>query len=102
MRLLAKIRPDTWPTNATWQALDVAADLAGVAAQYRAAQQAVRDAKAQVRASKDQVRAARQELNESVVASARAGMRIGELVHETGLSREWIRQLLRAAGIEPD
>lgn len=80
----------------------MAADLAGVAGLYWEAQQALNDAKAQVHVERQRVRAARRELAESIVAEARAGKRMRALVDETGLSREWIRQLLRAAGIEPD
>lgn len=77
-------------------------DLETAAAEYRAAHQAVRDAKAQVRAAQDRVKTAREALQQSVVAEARAGTRMRDLVAETDLSREWIRQLLRAAGVEPD
>lgn len=80
----------------------VAKDLATATAEYRAAQQAVDDAKTQVRESQDRLRKARQELAESVVAEAKRGARMRDLVAETGLSREWIRTLLRAGGVEPD
>jgi hypothetical protein len=80
----------------------VAADLEGAAARYWAAQQALNDAKAQVHAERQRLRAAREELHDWIVGSYRAGMRMRELVAETGLSRERIRQLLRAAGVEPD
>lgn len=80
----------------------MAADLASAAAQYWAAQQALEDAKAQVHVERQRLRTARQELNELIIADALAGKRMRDLTDETGLSREWIRQLLRAAGIEPD
>lgn len=78
------------------------ADLASIAAQYWAAQQAVTDAKAQVRVNQQRFKVARGELNDAIVAAARGGTRVRDLVAVTGLSREWIRQLLRAAGVEPD
>lgn len=101
-RYLAKLCANGWPRSATWQALDVAADLEDAAARYWAAQQALNDAKAQVHVERQRLRAAREELADWIIASARAGMRMNELVAETGLSRERIRQRLRAAGVEPD
>lgn len=59
-------------------------------------------AKAQVRTSQDTLRQARRELAETIVAEARTGTRMRDLVAATGLSREWIRTLLRQAGVEPD
>jgi hypothetical protein len=90
-----------WPRSATWQAARVE-DLASVAAQYWAAHQALNDAKAKVHVERQKVRAAREELADWIIRSARAGMRMRELVAETGLSRERIRQILREAGVEPD
>lgn len=80
----------------------MAEDLDAATAEYRAAQRAVEAAKAQVRASQQRLRAARTELADALVAEYRDGTRMRDLVAETGLSREWIRQLLRAAGVEPD
>ncbi|MGY3520808.1 hypothetical protein ACVMYR_31395 [Micromonospora sp. PTRAS2] len=80
----------------------MAKDLASVTAAYRAAQNAVDAAKAQVRTSQDALRQARRDLGEAIVAEARAGTRMRDLVATTGLSREWIRTLLRQAGVEPD
>lgn len=59
-------------------------------------------AKAQVHTSQDALRQARRELAEAIVAEARAGKRMRDLVATTNLSREWIRILLRQAGVEPD
>lgn len=78
----------------------MATDLDAATARYRAAQRAVDDAKAQVRTAQEQLKAARAVLQESIIAEYRAGTRIRDLVAETDLSREWIRQLLRAAGVE--
>lgn len=80
----------------------MAQDLADATAEYRAAHAALDAAKAQVRAEQARLRTARNELAESVVAAARRGTRMRDLVDTTGLSREWVRQLLRAAGVEPD
>ncbi|MEV5822520.1 hypothetical protein ABUL04_11840 [Micromonospora harpali] len=80
----------------------MAQDLASATAAYRSAQNAVDTAKAQVRTSQDALRQARRDLGEAIVAEARAGTRMRDLVATTGLSREWIRTLLRQAGVEPD
>jgi hypothetical protein len=100
--LLAKIRANAWPRSATWQALGVADDLADAAARYWTAQQRLAAAKEQVHAERRLRDSARQELADWIIGSYRAGMRMRDLVQVTGLSREWIRQLLRAAGVEPD
>lgn len=84
------------------QAQMVAKDLAAAVAEYRAAQKAVDDAKAAVGASQGRLRQARSELNESIVADAKRGARMRDLVAATGLSREWLRTMLRAAGVEPE
>jgi outer membrane protein TolC len=101
--LLAEIGAETWPRSATWHARDVAQDLETAAAAFRAAEEAVESAKAQVREAQAQLRAARKELHESIIADARGRTRtrMRDLVKITGLSREWIRQILRAGGIEP-
>jgi len=80
----------------------VLSDLEAAVAEYRAAHEAVDAAKAQVRASQAHLRAVRSTLQEEIVAAYRAGTRMRDLVEQTGLSREWIRQILRAAGVEPD
>lgn len=100
--LLASIGVGAWPRSATWQHDSVATDLASATAEYRAAQRSVEDAKAAVRANNDRLRRAREALTESIIADYQAGKRMRDLVAETGLSREWIRTLLRAAGVEPD
>lgn len=80
----------------------MATDPAEATAAYRAAHDAVAEAKAQVRASQNQLRAARANLARAVVAAYEDGTRVRDLVAVTGLSREWVRQTLRAAGVEPD
>lgn len=104
VQLLWLARPgvNAWPRSAAWQARAVAKDLPTATAEYRAAQRALDDAKALVRTSQLRLRGAREGLAASLVAEARRGTRMRDLVAETNLSREWIRQLLRAAGVEPD
>jgi capsular polysaccharide biosynthesis protein len=77
-------------------------ELSVAAAEWRDAKQAVEDSKAQMKASRDRVRAARADLAESLVAEAKRGTRMRELVDSTGLSREWIRIVLRQNGIFPE
>lgn len=45
--------------------------------------------------------ATRQLLTPEIVAAARARVKQGEIVKASGLTRERVRQLCRAAGIEP-
>lgn len=77
-------------------------DLASATAAYRAAQDRVETAKAEVQASQEELRQARIELAEALVADARRGSRMRDLVATTGLSREWIRTRLRQAGVMAD
>ncbi len=76
--------------------------LAEATAAYRAAQNRVETAKAEVRTSQQELRAARTELAEALVADARRGSRMRDMVATTGLSREWIRTRLRQAGVMAD
>lgn len=59
-----------------------------------AAEQDLRDRKAEVPAARDRVRAA-------IVDAARQGARQRDIVAVTGLGREQVRRIVRAAGIEP-
>ncbi|MEU7572874.1 hypothetical protein [Micromonospora sp. NPDC049240] len=63
------------------------------------AAQAARQIKAEARA---RVEAARVELHRVMVAEYRAGARQVDLIRRTGYSRERVRQILRAAGVEGD
>jgi ribosomal protein S11 len=80
----------------------VTKDLAAATAAYRAAQKRIDAGKAEVRAGQDDLKQARQALGEALVAEARAGTRMRDLVAQTGLSREWIRTRLRQAGFTAD
>lgn len=59
-------------------------------------------AEIEARAGQDALRKARRELAESIVAAAKSGTRMRDLSAETGLSREWVRTLLRQYGVMPD
>ena len=80
----------------------MAKDLATAAASWRAARQAVDDAKEQVKETQAQLREARNELADAIVADAQRGTRMRDMVATTGLSREWIRTVLRQRGVLAD
>lgn len=63
------------------------------------AEQRAREIKAAARAKVEQ---ARRELYAAIVAEYTAGARVGELARRAEYSRETIRRILRAAGVEPD
>jgi len=73
---------------------------------YRRAEDAVAraqvDAQALVEAARQQRTQARERLAEAIVAAARGGARQVDLVKITGYTRETIRRILRAGGIEAD
>jgi N-acetylglutamate synthase/N-acetylornithine aminotransferase len=77
-------------------------DLTAITARYRAALTAVDQSKQQVRSAQAELKQVRRELAEAVVAQAKQGTRQYEIVAVTGLSRERIRQILRAAGVTAD
>lgn len=56
------------------------------------------------RAAEDRARLvdARAELADAIVAAAEDGMRQRDIIKITGYSRERVRQILRAGGVEPD
>jgi hypothetical protein len=80
--------------------------LADAVKAYRAAERAVERAEAaaaeRVKAVREQRTRARLALAEAIVEARLAGTRPIDLQKETGYSRERIRTILRAAGVEPD
>jgi AcrR family transcriptional regulator len=83
----------------------MADELAAAVRAYEEARAAVADAENEadriVTKAKDQVVKARSRLAEAIVAAARAGVRQVDIVRVTGYTRERVRQICRAAGIEP-
>lgn len=73
---------------------------------YRASLSAVeatrKAADARIRAAQDKVDETRAALADAIVAEARAGARQVDLIRVSGYSRERVRQILRAGGVEPD
>jgi hypothetical protein len=64
--------------------------------------QAQLDAKALVQRARIREREARAELHRRMADAARAGVRQIDLIKVSGLTRERVRQILRAGGVEPD
>lgn len=71
---------------------------------YRAAETAVRraqrDATVRVQAARRTQTQARQRLHAAIIEAARGGMRQVEIMAVTGYSRDRVRTILRAGGIE--
>lgn len=80
----------------------MATDLETAARAYADAQQAVADAQAEVVRLRDAVPVARQHLADAIVSATLGGMRQSEVVRLSGYSREQVRRILRAAGVESD
>lgn len=73
---------------------------------YRRAERAVDTAEqaaaARLKAAREARTAARLALAEGIVGAWRAGTSQAEIARRTGYSREQVRRILRAAGVEPD
>ncbi|NJP32882.1 hypothetical protein [Micromonospora thermarum] len=81
-------------------------DLAAAVRAYEEARAAVVDGQAQaeqlVTDARNDVAEARSRLAEAIVDAARGGMRQVDIVRVTGYTRERVRQILRAGGIEAE
>ncbi|WP_412748300.1 hypothetical protein [Krasilnikovia sp. M28-CT-15] len=75
-------------------------DLETAAQAYADAQGAIAEAQQALSAARDDVRIARQGLADAIVAATLAGARQIDVMKVTGYSREQIRRILRAAGVE--
>ena len=71
------------------------------AKRFREAQAALVDARNKVGTARDTTDEARVELAEAIIEAAKAGMRQTEIVRVSGYTRERIRQICRAAGVDP-
>lgn len=82
------------------------ANLDDAARAYRTAVDAVEATKEandqRLRTARDKAEAARLALAEAMVEAAHAGVRQTEIIRVTGYSREHVRTILRAGGVEPD
>lgn len=76
-------------------------DLEAATRAYREAQEAVEKAEQNLAAVKAEVPTARSRLAEEIVRAARAGARQRDIVAVTGYTRESVRRICRAAGVEP-
>lgn len=81
-------------------------DLDDAARDYRRAVAAIDAAKTaaarRVAAARERAEAARVALAEAMIEAARQGVRPVEIERRTGYTKERVRQILRAGGIEPD
>lgn len=81
-------------------------DLDAAARDYRRAvagiETAQRAAKRRVAAARERADTARQTLHEAMVDAAREGVRPVEIERQTGYTKERVRQILRAGGVEPE
>ena len=68
---------------------------AGIEAAQRAAKKRIDDAR-------ERAEAARRTLHAAMVEAAENGMRPVEIERRTGYTKERVRQVLRAGGVEPD
>jgi len=60
------------------------------------------EARTVVANARDHERRARSALHEAIVCAAAAGVRQVDLVRATGLTREAVRRIVRAGGVEAD
>lgn len=81
-------------------------DLQATARDYRRAVAAVataqRAAAARVATARQRADDARVRLASAIVEAAQAGVRPVDIVKSTGYTKERVRQILRAGGVEPD
>ena len=63
---------------------------------------AVETARSAVRDAQDAVRARRAELHAAIVKALRAGQRVNAVAGAAGLTREQVRRIARAGGVEPE
>lgn len=71
-------------------------------AQLAAAMDSVEVARQGVRDAQTAVRSRRGELHATIVAALRAGQRVNAVAGAAGLTREQVRRIARAGGVEPD
>jgi hypothetical protein len=90
-----------WPHRYGCLTTAVLTDLEQATKAYADAQAAVVDAQLALAERRADVPAARQRLAEAIVAASKAGVRQRDIVDTTGYSRESVRRILRAAGVEP-
>lgn len=69
---------------------------------YRDAQSAASASEQRAAENRAEVTRKRQALTDAIVEAGAAGMRQVDIIRITGYSRERVRQILRAGGVEPD
>lgn len=76
-------------------------DLEAARRAYDAAEAAVLEAQQQVATARDEVPRARERLHAAIVRAAKSGARQVDIAEASKYRRERVRQILRAAGVEP-
>jgi hypothetical protein len=98
--MLANLPVLTWPRSTPCHPDRVSAEeLHEAVAEYRAAEMHVAEAKASVTGAQLRLKNARKDLEAAVVEAYLSGTRMRDLTASTGLSREWVRTLLRRNNI---
>lgn len=77
-------------------------DLEAARREYDAAEAAVVEALRQVAVARANVPPARERLHAEIVRAARSGARQVDIADASKYRRERVRQILRAAGVDPD
>ena len=77
-------------------------DLVAAVKAYRAALGRIETAEKRLTAARSVLPAVRADLHAAIVREYERGARTRELVDATGYTRESIRRILRAGGVEPD
>lgn len=100
---LAKVGVMCWPRSTACHPARVsAAELHAAVSEYRAAQHDLDEAKGFVIMGQARLKKAREELETVIVDAAIGGTRMKDLAAASGLSREWIRTLLRRNGVSAE
>jgi hypothetical protein len=90
-----------WPPLGQW--LHVAVDnLSEAARAHQQALSALASARQRMIDARERADGTRRQLVEAIVSAARAGVMQKDIIRLSGYSREGVRRVLRAAGIEAD
>lgn len=85
-----------------WQYGRVLHDLEAAADAYEAAQDRITEAERALAEARAAAPGVRRRLHQAIVVAAQAGARQVEIIEVTGYSREQVRRILRAGGVEAD
>lgn len=91
-----------WPHSTSGHDAGVLDDIDRARGRLDAAKEAVETARQAVRTAQDDVRARRAEMHTAIVAALLAGQRVNAVAGAAGLTREQVRRIARAGGVEAD